>query len=97
MAKAPAKKAPAKKAASKTSAPAKKAAASGGKGGKVSQVMGAVVDVQFDGHLPEILNALETDNMAVTAWFWKWRSTWVKTPCAPSPWTPPKVWCAVRK
>jgi F-type H+-transporting ATPase subunit beta len=62
MAKAPAKKAPAKKAASKTSAPAKKAAASGGKGGKVSQVMGAVVDVQFSGHLPEILNALETDN-----------------------------------
>src|ERR1044072_9661614 len=30
--------------------------------GKVRQVMGAVVDVQFDGHLPEILNALETDN-----------------------------------
>ena len=27
--------------------------------GKISQVMGAVVDVQFDGHLPEILNALE--------------------------------------
>ena len=24
--------------------------------------MGAVVDVQFDGHLPEIMNALETDN-----------------------------------
>jgi F-type H+-transporting ATPase subunit beta len=62
MAKAPAKKAPAKKAASKTSAPAKKAAASGGKTGKISQVMGAVVDVQFSGHLPEILNALETDN-----------------------------------
>ncbi len=30
--------------------------------GKVAQVMGAVVDVQFDGHLPEILNALETSN-----------------------------------
>ena len=30
--------------------------------GKVRQVMGAVVDVQFDGHLPAILNALETDN-----------------------------------
>jgi F-type H+-transporting ATPase subunit beta len=30
--------------------------------GKITQVMGAVVDVQFDGHLPEILNALETDN-----------------------------------
>jgi len=30
--------------------------------GKVTQVIGAVVDVQFDGELPEILNALETDN-----------------------------------
>jgi len=30
--------------------------------GKITQVMGAVVDVQFDGPLPEILNALETDN-----------------------------------
>ena len=30
--------------------------------GKVSQVIGAVVDVQFDGELPAILNALETDN-----------------------------------
>jgi len=30
--------------------------------GKVTQVMGAVVDVQFEGHLPEILNALETEN-----------------------------------
>ncbi|HEY7083353.1 MAG TPA: F0F1 ATP synthase subunit beta [Hyphomicrobiaceae bacterium] len=32
------------------------------KTGKIRQVMGAVVDVQFDGHLPEILNALETSN-----------------------------------
>ena len=30
--------------------------------GKVTQVIGAVVDVQFDDHLPEILNALETTN-----------------------------------
>src|SRR5215831_16865595 len=31
--------------------------------GRVTQVMGAVVDVQFDGgHLPEIMNALETEN-----------------------------------
>ena len=30
--------------------------------GKITQVIGAVVDVQFDGDLPEILNALETDN-----------------------------------
>ncbi len=31
--------------------------------GKVRQVIGAVVDVQFDEHLPAILNALETDNV----------------------------------
>src|SRR5215213_5046573 len=30
--------------------------------GRISQVIGAVVDVQFDGELPAILNALETDN-----------------------------------
>jgi F-type H+-transporting ATPase subunit beta len=30
--------------------------------GRVRQVMGAVVDVQFDGALPAILNALETQN-----------------------------------
>ena len=30
--------------------------------GRVSQVMGAVVDVKFDEHLPEIMNALTTDN-----------------------------------
>ncbi|MEM9782276.1 MAG: F0F1 ATP synthase subunit beta [Pseudomonadota bacterium] len=30
--------------------------------GKITQVIGAVVDVQFDGHLPAILNALEADN-----------------------------------
>src|SRR5918993_1021754 len=30
--------------------------------GQITQVIGAVVDVQFDGHLPEILNALQTDN-----------------------------------
>ena len=30
--------------------------------GKITQVIGAVVDVQFTDHLPAILNALETDN-----------------------------------
>ena len=30
--------------------------------GKITQVIGPVVDVHFDGHLPEILNALETKN-----------------------------------
>jgi F-type H+-transporting ATPase subunit beta len=33
-----------------------------GKEGRISQVIGAVVDVVFDDHLPAILNALETDN-----------------------------------
>src|SRR5260221_6732451 len=32
------------------------------KNGRITQVIGAVVDVQFDGHLPAILNALETKN-----------------------------------
>jgi F-type H+-transporting ATPase subunit beta len=30
--------------------------------GRVAQVIGAVVDVEFDGHLPDIYNALETTN-----------------------------------
>ncbi|HTI87294.1 MAG TPA: F0F1 ATP synthase subunit beta [Alphaproteobacteria bacterium] len=30
--------------------------------GKITQIIGAVVDVQFEGDLPQILNALETDN-----------------------------------
>jgi F-type H+-transporting ATPase subunit beta len=33
-----------------------------GVSGRVTQVTGAVVDVKFDGHLPAILNALETNN-----------------------------------
>ncbi len=36
--------------------------AASNKVGRISQVMGAVIDVKFDGHLPEILNALETNN-----------------------------------
>ena len=30
--------------------------------GRIAQVIGAVVDVHFEGDLPAILNALETDN-----------------------------------
>ncbi|HHZ10711.1 MAG TPA: F0F1 ATP synthase subunit beta, partial [Rhizobiales bacterium] len=52
-------KAPAKKAAAKAPAAAKAAT---GATGKIRQVIGAVVDVQFEDHLPAILNALETDN-----------------------------------
>jgi F-type H+/Na+-transporting ATPase subunit beta len=41
---------------------ATKAANAGKPVGRVSQVIGAVVDVTFDGHLPAILNSLETIN-----------------------------------
>ena len=53
-----AKKTPAKAAVRKTSASTSGAAGSG----RIAQVIGAVVDVQFDGSLPSILNALECDN-----------------------------------
>ncbi len=48
-------KAPAKKAAPK-------ATVANTASGKISQVIGAVVDVMFEGELPAILSALETDN-----------------------------------
>jgi F-type H+-transporting ATPase subunit beta len=64
---AAAKKAPVKKAAA-AKAPAPKAGAGqtainvAGATGRISQVIGAVVDVTFTGQLPAILSALETDN-----------------------------------
>src|SRR3978361_1312738 len=41
---------------------ATKAAAPSNQVGKITQVIGAVVDVQFPGELPAILSALETTN-----------------------------------
>ncbi len=38
----------------------------GKQAGRISQVIGAVVDVQFDGHLPAILNALQCENQGKT-------------------------------
>jgi F-type H+-transporting ATPase subunit beta len=63
-AKAPAaEKAPAaRKPAAAKAASTTKVAVPGATVGRVSQVIGAVVDVTFDGHLPAILNALETVN-----------------------------------
>ena len=46
----------------KTSATKKGSVMSTSATGKVSQVIGAVVDVEFEGALPAILNALETEN-----------------------------------
>jgi F-type H+-transporting ATPase subunit beta len=60
--KAPAKKPAAKKAPAKKRAPKKVANTNIEATGKISQVIGAVVDVEFDGNLPAIQNALETDN-----------------------------------
>ncbi|PSM19010.1 MULTISPECIES: F0F1 ATP synthase subunit beta [Nitratireductor] len=51
---------PAAKSASTKAAATKKAAS--GATGRIHQVIGAVVDVSFDGDLPAILNALEADN-----------------------------------
>ena len=66
--------------------------------GKITQVLGAVIDVEFsDGSLPPIYNALKSQQSryqrpgnGISSW--KWRSTWAKTPSAVSPWTPPKAW-----
>jgi len=51
-----------KKAPAKKRAPAKKKIVASKATGRISQIIGAVVDVEFDGELPTILNALETDN-----------------------------------
>jgi F-type H+-transporting ATPase subunit beta len=61
---APETKPKARKAASKAAAPAtpKATAQTSNLVGRVSQVIGAVVDVAFEGDLPPILSALETDN-----------------------------------
>ena len=47
---------------------AEKKKAAGGKTGRVAQIIGAVVDVQFDGALPPILNALEVQVRVVRVW-----------------------------
>ena len=53
----------ARTAAKKTTTEATAAALPEGPKGRIAQVIGAVVDVEFDGHLPAILNALETSNL----------------------------------
>ncbi|MBN9464980.1 MAG: F0F1 ATP synthase subunit beta [Brevundimonas sp.] len=56
--KKPAAKKPAAKKAAPAAAPVNAAAT-----GRIAQVIGAVVDVEFTGHLPAILNALHTQNV----------------------------------
>jgi F-type H+-transporting ATPase subunit beta len=57
------KKPAAKKPAAPKKAAAPKAAAAVAGSGRIAQVIGAVVDVEFDGALPAILSALETQNI----------------------------------
>ena len=64
---------------------------------QITQVIGAVVDVQFDGDLPAILNALHAKNQRQARWCSRWRSIWARTRCAPSPWTRPTAWSAARR
>src|ERR1043165_9319517 len=67
MATATAAKKPAAKKAAAPKAPAKSAAkAAAAKGvatGRLVQIVGAAIDVEFEGHLPAILSALETTNV----------------------------------
>ena len=51
-----------KKPAAKKPAPTPVAAVKGVATGRLVQIIGAVVDVEFEGHLPAILSALETTN-----------------------------------
>ena len=68
--------------------------------GKITQVLGAVVDVEFsDGSLPPIYNALKVSNPAISDQQGnlssRWRSTWVKIPSVALQWIRPKDWFAV--
>ena len=68
--------------------------------GKVVQVIGPVVDVEFaGGDLPEINTALRISQpvdqrQGRATWWSRWRSTSASTTSAASPWTPPTAWCA---
>ncbi len=62
MAATPAKKPAAPKKAPAAATSGKPAVSAVASKGRIVQVIGAVIDVEFDGHLPPILNALETTN-----------------------------------
>ncbi len=72
-------------------------AASANQTGRITQVIGAVVDVQFEGYLPAILNAIETKNGGNRLVLESRPASRRDRRSAPSRWTPPKVWSAVRK
>ncbi|QTN19922.1 hypothetical protein HZ989_02250 [Brevundimonas sp. AJA228-03] len=97
VAKKPAARKPAAPKAPKAAAATGNAVVTAGTGvGKIAQVIGAVVDVEFTGQLPAILNALETQNVdqerrqAASPWFEVAQHS-ARTPSAPSRWTRPRV------
>ena len=65
--------------------------------GHITQVIGAVVDVQFDGNLPEILNALETENQGERLRARSRPAALARTPCAASRWIRPKASCVASR
>ncbi len=66
--------------------------------GKIKQIIGAVVDVQFKGKLPEIYNALELKKPGRgNPCHWKYSSIWVKTAFVVLPWMVRKGWYAAWK
>ena len=64
--------------------------------GHVTQVIGAVVYVQFDGDLPPILNALETINNGSTLVL-EVAQHFGESSFAASRWTSPRAWSAARR
>ncbi|WP_282456668.1 hypothetical protein [Chitinophaga sedimenti] len=60
--------------------------------GKIKQIIGPVVDVHFEGKLPEIYNALKLHVTMARNWSWKFSNTWVRTAFAPWQWTPQTAW-----
>ena len=62
--------------------------------GTITQIIGAVVDVHFEGELPAILNALHVDDAGRTAGARSGPASRREHACARSRWTPPTGWCA---
>jgi F0F1-type ATP synthase beta subunit len=66
--------------------------------GRITQVIGPVVDVAFDEpgtKLPNILDSLEVTKETAPLWCSNVSSTSVRIVCVPLPWMEPKVWFAV--
>ncbi|PCO55036.1 hypothetical protein EFB45_03545 [Escherichia coli] len=63
--------------------------------GKIVQVIGAVVDVEFpQDAVPRVYDALEVQ-MVMSVWCWKFSSSSAAVSYVPSQWVPPTVCVAV--